>query len=102
MLIGGNGGHCPGIDPGAIGPTGLQEAFVVEDVTRKFLHYVSQVGYETLFIQDDSLSNICNIANSNGVDLLISFHANAHDNPGANGMEIFTSRGNTQSDSLAT
>lgn len=30
-----NGGHCPGLDSGAVGATGLQEAVVIKDVMQR-------------------------------------------------------------------
>jgi len=102
MLIAGNAGHYPGLDSGAVGPNGLTEAFVVDDITRKFLKFLEDAGYQTLFIQENSLAAICKKANDANVDLFISIHCNGFTNPSANGMEIYTTTGNTQADPLAT
>lgn len=96
-----NAGHCPGIDPGAIGPTGLQEANVVRDIALKLQHYLEQAFVATCFIQDDSLENICEFANNDYVDLFVSIHCNSASNPQANGTEIFTSYGETYADYAA-
>jgi N-acetylmuramoyl-L-alanine amidase len=100
--VAGNAGHCPGQDSGAVGPTGLQEADVAKDITEKVLSFVAAVGHETKFIQENELEDICRISNEWGADLFVSIHCNSAENPEANGMEIFTSKGQTYADPLAT
>lgn len=97
-----NPGHCIGIDPGAVGPNGVEEAVVVNNVGNKVKTYLEAAGVEVEILQDDSLENICSAANASGADVFISLHCNASDNPQANGTEIFTSRGETSADYLAT
>ena len=57
---------------------------------------------EVVYIQSDSLAEICYVSNSNLCDVFVSVHCNSADNPDANGTEIFTSRGQTNADLLAT
>lgn len=97
-----NPGHCIGIDPGAVGPNGVEEAVVVNNVGNKVKTYLEAAGVEVEILQDDSLENICSAANASDADVFISLHCNASDNPQANGTEIFTSRGETSADYLAT
>lgn len=46
MRIAINGGHCPGLDSGAVGSTGLQEANVTRDLMELLMQYLQQVGHE--------------------------------------------------------
>lgn len=102
MLVCINGGHCPGIDPGAVGPTGLQEADVAKYLMDKTAEYLTAAGVVVITVQDDSLQYICDIANNNRCDAFISIHCNSAESPQANGTEIFTSRGTGNKDKLAT
>lgn len=97
-----NPGHCVGIDPGAVGPNGVEEAVVVKDIAYLTKEYLEAAGVEVEILQDDSLENICQKANESYADLFLSLHCNASDNPQANGTEIFTSRGETAADYFAT
>lgn len=97
-----NPGHCPGIDPGAIGPNGTHEADVVKDICDRVKVYLQEAGVEVVYIQSDSLAEICYVSNSNLCDVFVSVHCNSADNSDANGTEIFTSRGQTNADLLAT
>lgn len=97
-----NQGHFPGIDPGAVGPSGLQEAVVVQDVGMRVVEYLNAVGHQAIAYQSDSLQDICNQANSWGADLIVSIHCNSFSSAAATGMEIWTSRGQTRADKLAT
>ena len=97
-----NAGHSPnGIpDPGAIGPKGLRECDVVAKVAAMTQQYLMAAGVQADYIQDDSLVYITNIANDRGYDLFLSIHCNSF-NETAQGIEVYTSRGWTQSDMFA-
>lgn len=97
-----NAGHCPGIDSGAIGSSGLQEADVARFVAQKVISYLQNVGHEMQFIQEDELDLICSRSNNFSSDYFISIHCNSAVNPSAHGTEIFTTLGETAADSLAT
>jgi N-acetylmuramoyl-L-alanine amidase len=99
-----NQGHAPnGIpDPGAVGPSGVRESDVVFDVGLMLAEYLKAAGCEVMVYQSDSLQDICNRANEWGSDLVVSLHCNSFSNPAATGMEIWTSRGQTNADVLAT
>lgn len=98
-----NGGHCLGRDSGATNSiTGLQEAFVVKDIGMQICDFLRTVGYEALFLQENELQDICDRSNAFDADLFISIHCNSVDDPTANGMEIFTTFGETKADKLAT
>lgn len=97
-----NPGHCPGIDPGAIGANGLEEANVALNIGNWLKDCLEAAGVEVEMMQDDSLEKICSAANASGANIFISLHCNASENPQAHGTEIYTSRGETAADYLAT
>lgn len=84
-----NAGHYPGLDSGACGASGLQEAAVVANIGHKVCDYLNAVGYETLFVQENELQAICDASNAYGADLFISLHCNAAANTSAQGTETF-------------
>ena len=98
-----NGGHCPGRDSGATNPiTGLQEAHVTHDVMQGVMYYLQQAGYETIQVQENELHQITDASNAFGADLCVSIHCNSATNTSARGTEIFTTKGQTEADPLAT
>lgn len=84
-----NGGHYPGVDDGAVGPSGLQEAVVVCDVMQKVAQYLRAVGYDVLEVQENDLSHIAAVANEFGSDLFIAIHCDSAENIFAQGTETF-------------
>lgn len=101
MKISVNAGHYPGIDSGAVGWTGLQEANVANDIAHKVCGYLAAVGYEVLFIQENELYQITDLSNSFGADLFLSIHCNAAENTDAKGTETFYINGSTEGQRLA-
>jgi len=53
-----NPGHYPGLDPGAIGPTGLQEADIAKTVAAKLETILDAGGHEVHVAQENDLSEI--------------------------------------------
>lgn len=49
-----------------------------------------------------TLEQRCHLAKVYQTDLFLSLHCNSHSSPGANGIEVFTSPGQTKADPLAT
>ena len=99
MIIAINAGHCPGLDPGAVGQF-LQEADVARDVARVLCADLDAAGYNSLFIQEDDLGDVCDIANNAPADLFVSIHLNAA-NRQAEGTETFYYEDGDQSEILA-
>lgn len=104
----GHTGISPGLDPGAVGSTGLKEADVVLKVGNFLREYLlNKFGVKTFLTREsddgsiDELWTRVAMAEENGADFLISLHCNAHDNPAANGFEIWTWIGQDESDELA-
>ena len=96
-----NPGHCPGVDPGAVGQTGVQEAAVATSVGSLVEHYLNSVGIETESVQDDSLEYVCSRANGSDADLFISIHCNAAGSSYADGSETWYCAGSKQGRVLA-
>ena len=96
-----NGGHYPGLDSGAVGPSGLQEAIVVKDIMQKVAGYLQQVGYEVLQVQENELYQITDASNAYGADLFVSIHCNAAANTEAHGTETFCYKFGGDSERLA-
>lgn len=104
-------GHAGGnTDPGACNPvTGLQEADVTLAVSKLVARYLDTVGHQVRLTrteqeqpETDSLQYRCDIANDWNADLFVSLHCNSAENPNAEGFEIWTSKGQTDGDKLAT
>lgn len=103
-------GHAGGrFDPGAVNSeTGLQEASVNLAVARKVKKYLEAVGCQVLMTrteeeqeETDSLGYRCELANKWGSDIVVSLHCNSAVSDEAEGVEIYTTRGETAGDHLA-
>lgn len=83
-----------GKDPGAVGPSGLQEKDVVLKVALKVRDLLESYGYTVIMTRTTdvylSLQERCDIANNNDADLFISIHNNSFSDPSANGTETFS------------
>lgn len=84
-----NAGHYPGKDPGAVGPTGLQEAVVVRDIMQRAASYLCAVGYEVLEVQENELYQITDASNAFGAVLFVSIHCNSATSAEAKGTETY-------------
>lgn len=99
MIIAINAGHCPGIDPGAVGSF-LQEADVARNISKVVCDDLKAAGHEALFIQENDLDNVCAIANDASANLFVSVHLNAF-NGMAKGTETFYYQTGDSSEVLA-
>ena len=88
-------------DPGAIGPSGLQEKDVVFEVGNLAADYLRAVGYEVLVLQSNYLRGVIDKANDVGADLFISIHCNSVATPQAHGTETFCHPQSIRSEKLA-
>lgn len=90
MLDPGHGGE----DPGAIGPTGVQEKSVVLDISKKLYDIINQSDYlnaeltrsQDIFIP---LGTRVAIARRAKADIFLSIHADAFTTPNAKGASVF-------------
>lgn len=95
-----------GSDPGAIGPEGTLEKDITLAVSSRLGALLVGNGHEITPTRNGditmSLKARADLANSRKADAFISIHCNAAVSPAAHGFEIWTSRGQTRADSLAS
>ncbi|WP_312562236.1 N-acetylmuramoyl-L-alanine amidase [Anaerospora sp.] len=89
MKIAINGGHYPGLDSGAVGATGLQEAIVTQDLMKRVARYLRTVWYDVTEIQENELYQITDASNVFGAELFISIHCNSAASTSARGTETY-------------
>ena len=94
-----------GSNPGAIAPTGLEEATVNLDVTLRLGDILTARGYEVNYSrttnQDVSLAERARLANNWGANYFVSIHCNSATNPTYNGTESFYYREGTTAERFA-
>jgi N-acetylmuramoyl-L-alanine amidase len=82
-----------GADAGAISRHGLREKDLNLDVAVRLKKYLENLGAQVLLTRDDDrylwLYDRVAIANRVGAGVMISIHANNHDNPKINGLEVW-------------
>jgi len=82
-----------GMDPGAIGRSGLREKDVTLDIVRRIKDELSANGIDIILTRDRdkfiSLSGRTRIANDNDVDFFVSIHANANRSRSIRGFEVY-------------
>ncbi|MFW5878681.1 MAG: N-acetylmuramoyl-L-alanine amidase [Myxococcota bacterium] len=89
VLDAGHGGH----DPGAIGPSGLQEKGVVLDIALKVGALLEETGLEVVYTRTEDvfipLEERTRIANDRSADLFVSIHANASTRRSRRGVSTY-------------
>jgi len=90
VLDPGHGGH----DPGAIGPSGLQEKDLVLDVTKRLARRLeAELGVKVALTRTRDyfvpLQERTAFANAQRADLFVSIHANAHRTSVSEGVETY-------------
>lgn len=104
MMIVVDPGHG-GKDPGAVGPNGERESAVVLAVGTYLAGVLRGLGHSVVLTRtvDEflSLQERVNLERSVGADCFLSLHCNGAANPGADGIEVWTSPGITRADPLA-
>lgn len=82
-----------GSDPGALGPTGLQEKTANLAVAHKLADLLRQAGARVVLTRDGdqtkSLAERSRLANDERVDWFVSIHSNSFFDSGANGTETY-------------
>lgn len=95
-----------GSDPGAIGPGGTREADINLAVSSRLAALLIRQRHEVVLTRTGdvflSLATRADLANSRRADALISIHCNAAVSRAAHGFEVWTSRGQTRADALAS
>lgn len=96
-----NAGHKYGLDPGAIGQYGTQEAYITKVIASHVKKYLEGKGYEVISVSDKSLAKVCQTSNDARCDYFISIHCNSAENKEARGTETFYYRGSAKGEKLA-
>ena len=95
-----------GSDPGAIGPGGTREADINLAVSSRLAALLIRQRHEVVLTRTGdvflSLATRADLANSRRADAFISIHCNAAVSRAAHGFEVWTSRGQTRADALAS
>ena len=83
-----------GKDPGAMGPTGLQEKIVTLDIAKRLADLLKKkLGIKVILTRSEdefvSLGERADIANKNEAELFISIHCNAARNRDSGGTETY-------------
>lgn len=91
-----------GSDPGAVGPTGSQEADIALAIGLRLKNLLETSDIEVIMSREtdidcaglgveeyQELQARCDFANLAGADLFVSIHCNAASNPNANGTETW-------------
>lgn len=101
-------GHTGISDPGAVGAGGTFESTAALDVAKYLCDWLVERGHEVMLtreVPDDSVDELSvrvALAIDWAADVFISIHCNAFSDPRAHGFEVWTTRGQTESDVLAT
>lgn len=93
IIIAIDAGHG-GEDPGASGPNSVREKHVVMAIARQMQRIIdSTPGYKALMVRDGdyyiALRDRAEIARQNRADIFLSIHADAFDQPSANGASVY-------------
>lgn len=94
-----------GKDPGAIGPGEKKEKIIVLAVAKKLEKLLQEIHKVLLTRRGDffvGLNDRAIMANAFNADLFLSLHCNGSASARASGFEVWTSRGKTRADDVAT
>lgn len=82
-----------GSDPGARGPTGIEEKDVTLSLARQIAPALAGIGIEVKLTRDDdryvTLEERTALANAFGADVFLSIHCNAAERSGRHGIETY-------------
>lgn len=101
-------GHDGVIDPGAVGQCGTFESDIALTVCQCAKEFLEAQGHQVMLTRSapdadmNELEVRTALAQEWGADLFISVHCNSFSDPDAHGTEIWTTRGQDDSDPLAT
>ncbi len=105
-------GHW-GWDSGAVGPSGVYERDVAMAVAQIVAEILQQAGVEAAMTRqpesslhvvsslNEDLTTRVQLANNWPADIFVSIHANSFRDPGAHGMEVYSTPGEGPSDIIA-
>lgn len=101
-------GHDGVIDPGAVGQGGALESDVALAVCQYAKEFLESNGHQAMMTRSAPDADVNELhvrtamAQEWGADILVSVHCNSFGDPAAHGTEIWTTRGQDESDRLAT
>ena len=101
-------GHDGVIDPGAVGQGGTLESDVALAVCQYTKEFLEASGHQVMMTRSAPDAEVNELyvrtalAQEWGADILVSVHCNSFCDPAAHGTEIWTTRGQDESDRLAT
>lgn len=95
-----------GQDPGALSGTGVRESDINLAIARKFKEQAGEYDLAVLLTREGdtfvSLADRAKMANEVEAVAVLSFHCNACGSEGPSGFEVWTTKGETKADALAT
>ena len=101
-------GHDGVVDPGAVGQGGTMESDVALAVCQYAKAFLEANGHEVMLTRSAPDADVNELyvrtamAQEWGAELFVSIHCNAFSDPDAHGFEVWTTRGQDDSDALAT
>ena len=101
-------GHDGVIDPGAVGQGGTLESDVALAVCQYTKDFLEAGGHQVMMTRSAPDADVNELyvrtamAQEWGAELFVSIHCNAFSDPEAHGFEVWTTRGQDDSDVLAT
>ncbi len=95
-----------GVDPGAVGVTGIYEKDIVLDAARELKRQLEASGFYTVVLTRDGdmflrLNERVEAARNNGADLFVSLHADTIADRGVRGAGVYTLSENASDDEAA-
>lgn len=96
-----NAGHFVGVDSGAVGQNGTEEAKINKIITDRVVNCLECKGYDVISVTSKSLGKVCKTSNDFGADYFISIHCNSATNKQARGTETFYYKGTEKGKKLA-
>lgn len=101
-------GHDGVIDPGAVGQGGTLESDVALAVCQYAKDFLEANGHEVMLTRSAPDADVNELyvrtamAQEWGADIFVSVHCNSFSDPETHGFEVWTTRGQDDSDALAT
>lgn len=96
-----NAGHHLGVDPGAVGQRGTQEAKITAIIASHVKRYLEDKDYEVVSISNKNLAKVCQTSDKNNCNYFISIHCNSAENLNARGTETWYYKGSAKGKRLA-
>ena len=96
-----NAGHFIGVDSGAVGQNGTQEAKINKIITDRVVNCLECMGYDVISVTNKNLGTVCKTSNDFDADYFISIHCNSATNKQARGTETFYWKGCAKGKKLA-